>query len=195
MANKKLRFKDLRDDTLYEGDELLLELLKNDYYEILEINFGEYSNNFIDDFFNTVHPKYLKNEDVLYDAVLTNPKAILYIEEPSEKIQYLVVKDDPNKVAFFSNPTKKIQNYVFEEHPPALQYVEYLGGEIQLKLISKDLKNIEYINNPSKKIQHIILEKDLSLLSAIKNPLPEITKVKDDYFKSISSLESSDDWF
>jgi len=103
--------------------------------------------------------------------------SIQYIENPTEKVQYLAVNGNPYTIKHIKNPTEKVQLRAIEQTPYAIEYIKNTSEEIQLKVINRDAVLIQYINNPTEEVQLKVLDINPDLFKLIINPTDKVKNI------------------
>ena len=104
-------------------------------------------------------PTILEHLAALFDkdmrAVLSNPRAISMIANPSARVQMAAVRRDRSVICFIEKPTEKVQ----------------------LTAVRNDPMNIRYIENPTEKVQSVVLNADRDAAPFISSPTEEIKRL------------------
>lgn len=104
-------------------------------------------------------PTILEHLAALFDkdmrAVLSNPRAISMIANPSARVQMAAVRRDRSVICFIEKPTEKVQ----------------------LAAVRNDPMNIRYIENPTEKVQSVVLNADRDAAPFISSPTEEIKRL------------------
>jgi hypothetical protein len=118
------------------------------------------------------------SEELQLSTVSTSGvNSIQYIENPTEKVQYLAVNGDPYTIKHIKNPTEKVKLRAIEQTPYVIEYIKNPSEEIQLKVINRDAVLIQFINNPTEEVQLKVLDINPDLFKLIINPTNKVKNI------------------
>lgn len=148
-------------------------------------------------------PTILEHLAALFDkdmrAVLSNPRAISMIANPSARVQMAAVRRDRSVICFIEKPTEKVQHMAVQRSPDIfrqirqpeesvrlaavqakgenIRYVSAPSEAVQLAAVRNDPMNIRYIENPTEKVQSVVLNADRDAAPFISSPTEEIKRL------------------
>jgi hypothetical protein len=97
----------------------------------------------------------VKDESVLINAVLANPKIIQDIKNPSEAVQAAAIKENSCVIQFIDNPSGDVIDEAIKKCPTALKYIKNPSREIEELAIKSFPASIEYISNPDDSLKSL----------------------------------------
>ena len=113
-------------------------------------------------------------------AVKTNPRAIEFIDNPTEELMKEAVLAGWSNLNYIKKPSYDVLKLAIEQRGWAIQYVKEPIEELQIMAVKKDYDSIKYIKEPSETVQVEAVKVKYDALRYIKNPCfkAEITAVK-----------------
>lgn len=87
-------------------------------------------------------------------AVAQNEEdAILYIDNPSEKVQLAAVTNNGNAIEYIENPSEEMKLAAVAENSLTIRHIDNPSEAVQLAAVMQDGEAIQHIKNPSEKVQ------------------------------------------
>lgn len=123
-------------------------------------------------------PTILEHLAALFDkdmrAVLSNPRAISMIANPSARVQMAAVRRDRSVICFIEKPTEKVQLTAVRNAPHNIHFITSPSERVQLTVIGIRPSYVGFIPNPTEKVQLTAVLKDPRYLSAIREPTEKV---------------------
>ena len=123
-------------------------------------------------------PTILEHLAALFDkdmrAVLSNPRAISMIANPSARVQMAAVRRDRSDICFIEKPTEKVQLTAVRNAPHNIHFITSPSERVQLTVIGIRPSYVGFIPNPTEKVQLTAVLKDPRYLSAIREPTEKV---------------------
>lgn len=109
-------------------------------------------------------------------AVRRDRSVICFIEKPTEKVQLTAVRNAPHNIHFITSPSERVQLTVIGTRPSYVGFIPNPTEKVQLKAVEKRPECIFLLQKPAEKVQLTAVLKDPRYLSAIREPYAEIFK-------------------
>lgn len=123
-------------------------------------------------------PTILEHLAALFDkdmrAVLSNPRAISMIANPSARVQMAAVRRDRSVICFIEKPTEKVQLTAVRNASHNIHFITSPSERVQLTVIGTRPSYVGFIPNPTEKVQLKAVLKDPRYLSAIREPTEKV---------------------
>lgn len=119
-------------------------------------------------------PTILEHLAALFDkdmrAVLSNPRAISMIANPSARVQMAAVRRDRSVICFIEKPTEKVQLTAVLKDPRYLSAIREPTEKVQLAAVQKNPECIRHIAEPTEKVQHMAVQRSPDIFRQIRQP-------------------------
>lgn len=122
---------------------------------------------------------YVKNpcEEAILNTIINYPYFIIYIDNPSEKLQEIAVNKDGDLIQHIKNPSEEIQKLAVQNSPRAIKYIDDPSEELQELAVRKSPHCVQYIKNPTKKVQEYVVSISYSHINYIEKPTENVQKL------------------
>lgn len=100
------------------------------------------------------------NDVMVYTAVSSNPKAIIYVPKKllSEDLKEMAFDQDPSLMIYFDTIRHEYLEKIISQKPSSIQYVEFANEDLLCKAILNDPNVCVYINKLTPKMLDILKE-------------------------------------
>lgn len=144
-------------------------------------------------------PTILEHLAALFDkdmrAVLSNPRAISMIANPSARVQMAAVRRDRSVICFIEKPTEKVQLKAVEKRPECIFLLQKPAEKVQLTAVLKDPRYLSAIREPTEKVQLAAVQKNPECIRHIAEPTEKVQHMavqrSPDIFRQIRQPEES----
>ena len=93
--------------------------------------------------------------------------AILYIDNPSEKVKLAAVKHNGDAIKYISNPSDELKMEAVKENGYSIVFINNPSEELKIEAVKQNGMVICYIKNPSADVQYYALKQEKNSLSFI----------------------------
>ena len=107
-------------------------------------------------------------------AVRRDRSVICFIEKPTEKVQLTAVRNAPHNIHFITSPSERVQLTVIGIRPSYVGFIPNPTEKVQLKAVEKRPECIFLLQKPAEKVQLTAVLKDPRYLSAIREPTEKV---------------------
>lgn len=107
-------------------------------------------------------------------AVRRDRSVICFIEKPTEKVQLTAVRNAPHNIHFITSPSERVQLTVIGTRPSYVGFIPNPTEKVQLKAVEKRPECIFLLQKPAEKVQLTAVLKDPRYLSAIREPTEKV---------------------
>lgn len=107
-------------------------------------------------------------------AVRRDRSVICFIERPTEKVQLTAVRNAPHNIHFITSPSERVQLTVIGNRPSYIGFIPNPTEKVQLKAVEKRPECIFLLQKPAEKVQLTAVLKDPRYLSAIREPTEKV---------------------
>ncbi len=144
-------------------------------------------------------PTILEHLAALFDkdmrAVLSNPRAISMIANPSARVQMAAVRRDRSVICFIEKPTEKVQLTAVRNAPHNIHFITSPSERVQLTVIGIRPSYVGFIPNPTEKVQLAAVQKNPECIRHIAEPTEKVQHMavqrSPDIFRQIRQPEES----
>ena len=144
-------------------------------------------------------PTILEHLAALFDkdmrAVLSNPRAISMIANPSARVQMAAVRRDRSVICFIEKPTEKVQLTAVRNAPHNIHFITSPSEKVQLTAVLKDPRYLSAIREPTEKVQLAAVQKNPECIRHIAEPTEKVQHMavqrSPDIFRQIRQPEES----
>lgn len=144
-------------------------------------------------------PTILEHLAALFDkdmrAVLSNPRAISMIANPSARVQMAAVRRDRSVICFIEKPTEKVQLTAVRNAPHNIHFITSPSERVQLTAVLKDPRYLSAIREPTEKVQLAAVQKNPECIRHIAEPTEKVQHMavqrSPDIFRQIRQPEES----
>ena len=123
-------------------------------------------------------PTILEHLAALFDkdmrAVLSNPRAISMIANPSARVQMAAVRRDRSVICFIEKPTEKVQLTAVRNAPHNIHFITSPSERVQLTVIGIRPSYVGFIPNPTEKVQLKAVEKRPECIFLLQKPTEKV---------------------
>lgn len=123
-------------------------------------------------------PTILEHLAALFDkdmrAVLSNPRAISMIANPSARVQMAAVRRDRSVICFIEKPTEKVQLTAVRNAPHNIHFITSPSERVQLTVIGIRPSYVGFIPNPTEKVQLKAVEKRPECIFLLQKPAEKV---------------------
>ena len=106
-------------------------------------------------------------ELAIESSIRGNPRLILNIEDPSERLQLAAVKGDPSAIKLIKNPSELVQIYAFKHITGPVDLLEYLleknyklSEDVQIAAVQRSGYAVQFLPTASKAVERAAVEQD-----------------------------------
>lgn len=107
-------------------------------------------------------------------AVRRDRSVICFIEKPTEKVQLTAVRNASHNIHFITSPSERVQLTVIGTRPSYVGFIPNPTEKVQLKAVEKRPECIFLLQKPTEKVQLTAVLKDPRYLSAIREPTEKV---------------------
>lgn len=93
--------------------------------------------------------KYIKNPEILFNAIKWNPLALEFVENQTEEMCLEAVSRQPYTIQFVKNRTDKICAKALEKEPLTLRYVKNQNERMCLEAVTRNGWALHYVEKPT----------------------------------------------
>lgn len=144
-------------------------------------------------------PTILEHLAALFDkdmrAVLSNPRAISMIANPSARVQMAAVRRDRSVICFIEKPTEKVQLTAVRNASHNIHFITSPSERVQLTAVLKDPRYLSAIREPTEKVQLAAVQKNPECIRHIAEPTEKVQHMavqrSPDIFRQIRQPEES----
>lgn len=144
-------------------------------------------------------PTILEHLAALFDkdmrAVLSNPRAISMIANPSARVQMAAVRRDRSVICFIEKPTEKVQLTAVRNASHNIHFITSPSERVQLTVIGTRPSYVGFIPNPTEKVQLAAVQKNPECIRHIAEPTEKVQHMavqrSPDIFRQIRQPEES----
>lgn len=123
-------------------------------------------------------PTILEHLAALFDkdmrAVLSNPRAISMIANPSARVQMAAVRRDRSVICFIEKPTEKVQLTAVRNASHNIHFITSPSERVQLTVIGTRPSYVGFIPNPTEKVQLKAVEKRPECIFLLQKPTEKV---------------------
>ena len=124
------------------------------------------------------------------DAVISNPSAIQFIENPSVRLQWLAVKYDPQAIEWIKNPDPEVVKKAVKRTGYCIRFISDPSIDLQRIAIESQPSSLHFIKNPTPEITRMALEADGNNIRYIKNPSEELQLIAVNGISNLDLIEN-----
>lgn len=103
-------------------------------------------------------------------AVRRDRSVICFIEKPTEKVQLTAVRNAPHNIHFITSPSERVQLTVIGIRPSYVGFIPNPTEKVQLKAVEKRPECIRHIAEPTEKVQHMAVQRSPDIFRQIRQP-------------------------
>lgn len=103
-------------------------------------------------------------------AVRRDRSVICFIEKPTEKVQLTAVRNAPHNIHFITSPSERVQLTVIGTRPSYVGFIPNPTEKVQLKAVEKRPECIRHIAEPTEKVQHMAVQRSPDIFRQIRQP-------------------------
>lgn len=108
------------------------------------------------------------------ETIRKYPEFIRQIEHPTTKQQLAAVQSNPYCIIYIKNPSNKVQNYMYNNHRDICRcMMQNINVRMQYNYVSSNPLWISYIKNPNGHVEIKALLKCPELIYYVKNKMPK----------------------
>ena len=106
----------------------------------------------------------------------TNPKAIQFLENPSEELKQLAVSKNGDLISYIKNPSEEIQIIAVKQDAYHIIDIKSPSELVQLAAVEQNPTVINHIENPTEKAKILAVSLSPYLFIKMENPSLEVLK-------------------
>lgn len=103
-------------------------------------------------------------------AVRRDRSVICFIEKPTEKVQLTAVRNASHNIHFITSPSERVQLTVIGTRPSYVGFIPNPTEKVQLAAVQKNPKCIRHIAEPTEKVQHMAVQRSPDIFRQIRQP-------------------------
>lgn len=103
-------------------------------------------------------------------AVRRDRSVICFIEKPTEKVQLTAVRNAPHNIHFITSPSERVQLTVIGTRPSYVGFIPNPTEKVQLAAVQKNPECIRHIAEPTEKVQHMAVQRSPDIFRQIRQP-------------------------